>query len=734
MKAALLGPPQNRIDGRLKVTGGATYAEEFAIDDLAYGYLVTSNVARGRISQIMTRAAEKAPGVIAVFTHLNAPPFVGAVHAPNKSTRQLCVLQDDVIHYNGQPIALVIAETLEQAAGAAGLVRASYSEDESALDIDAEAKHSYKPRQAYGPKDYLRGDVRGGLRTAVHTIREIYITPMISHSAMEPHGSIAVWEGPRHLTVYDTTQGVHDTRSRLAIIFEMPPDNVRVISYFIGGGFGSKSEVWAQVPLAAVAARAIGRPVKLAFTRRQLFCNTGFRSHTIQTIALGAGTQGRFTAQQHESITQTSELDEFVETCGAATPVLYSCANVESTHRLVRLHLGTPTWTRAPGYAPGSFALESALDELSYKVGVDPIELRLLNYAERDEQEDKPWSSNSLKECYRVGAEKFGWGSRPSEPRSMPDGSHLVGYGMATAMHPVYINPAAALARILADGTVILKVGSQDIGTGTYTVMAQIACDVLDLPIQRVKVELGDSRFPESPASVGSTTAASTGSAVHAAAQAVLQKLAHLAVNDKGSLLYGANVADVIAEKGGLALKNNLPKRDSFSAILARAKLLQIEAEVQAKPDQEKSTSQYAFGAQFCEVRVDPCLGQVKVSRFVGVYGSGRILNRKTARSQMVGGIIFGIGMALMEETVPDLRTGRIVNADLASYHLPVSADVPNIDVVFLEESDKAVNPMGVKGLGELGITGAAAAIANAVFHATGKRVRDLPITAEKLI
>ncbi len=510
---------------------------------------------------------------------------------------------------------------------------------------------------------------------------------------------------------------------------------MRVISHFVGGGFGCKGTPWSHVGLAALAARVVKRPVKLVLTRQQMFSLVGHRPATIQKLALGADKAGKLTAISHEVWSETSRFDEFVEPSAVQTRMLYACPNVRTAHRLVKLDVPTPTFMRAPGESTGTFALESAMDELAYALKLDPIALRLHNYAERDEGEDKPWSSKSLRECYHLAAAKFGWEKRKTEPRSLRDGHWLVGYGMASATYPARQSGSSALAKLRRDGSVVVQAGTQDIGTGTYTIMAQIAADALALPVERVTFELGDTAMPETPVSGGSQTASSTGSAVKLAAIALGDKLIQGAITDSRSPLFGLAPEQVTLQNGELSSVTDSSKRDSLVAVVERSGQTEISAHASTKEKEErKKFSLHSFGAQLVEVRVDEDSGEIRVARAVGAFAAGKILNPKTARSQFLGGMVWGIGFALEEHTVRDARTGRVVTRDLADYHVPVHADIPNLEVISVPEDDPHVNEIGAKGIGEIGITGMAAAIANAVFHATGRRVRDLPITLDKLV
>ena len=741
--ASLIGQPIDRTDGRLKVTGGARYSAEINLPGTVYAALILSTIGRGTVSKMDTAAAEKAPGVLAIFTPFNMPklpPPAPPKSEQSASARKIKLLQDNVVYYNAQPIGVAVADTLECALHAASLVQTTYEAEVPVTGLVAHLRDGYAPKEVGGqhaPTDTEKNDAATAMAGAATRVDQVFTTPIENHNPMEPHATIASWDGDR-LTLFDTTQGIHTTQERVAELFNLPPENVRVICHYVGGGFGSKGPVWSHTMLAAMCARQVGRPVKLVLERPQMFNNTGARPTTHQSLAFGAGADGDLAAVRHDSISHTSFFDEFTETAAEQTRMLYASPSIMTSHRLVQLNLGTPSYMRAPGEASGTFGLESGMDELAYALKMDPIELRLKNYAETDPTEKKPFSSKSLRECYQFGAQRFGWDRRKAspEPRSVRDGRLLVGYGMATATYPVRRSPSNALARINADGTALVQAGTQDLGTGTWTVMAQVAAQYLGLPMNKVRFELGDSKLPVTPVSGGSQTAASTGSAVRAAAMAAISKLVKLAIADSASPVYGAAEADVASANGRLFLKSDAAKGESYAALLTRARISSVEEKAGAKPDPEdkKQFSMHSFGAQFAEVRVDPDLGVVRVVKWTGAFGVGHLLNAKTARSQIIGGIVFGIGMALMEETVPDRRDARIVNANLAEYLVPVNADVPEIDVSFVHEDDPHINPLGVKGIGEIGITGAAAAIANAVYHATGVRVRDLPIRLDKIV
>jgi xanthine dehydrogenase YagR molybdenum-binding subunit len=745
MSTRVIGKPLDRVDGRLKVTGAARYAAEAEVANVTYGVLVTSTIAKGKVASIDTAAAEKAPGVLAVLTHRNAPKLPPRKELPGSTDpsagRPLQPLRDDVIYHNGQPVAVVVADTFERATQAAALVRVKYQEERAVTDFAAAAAQAFVPgehkssdRGTKKPPDYSRGDPDKAFAAAPVRIQHTYTIPAEHHNPMEPHATVAVWDGSK-LTLYDKTQWVDYVQRSAALAFGIPLKDVRVISPFVGGAFGSALRAWPHVFLAALAARHVRRPVKLVLTRPQMFTIPGYRPHTVQKVALGATRRGKLVAIRHDGTGQTSTYEEFTESLLSATRFLYACPNVRTRYRLAAMNVNTPASMRGPGEASGVYALESALDELAVALRLDPVELRLRNHADVNPQSGQPWSSKSLKECYREAAKRFGWARRNPEPRSMRDGQLLVGYGMATATWPTNRRSATVLVRLRADGTAVVQTAASDIGPGTYTVMTQIAAEALGLPVARVHFELGDTKLPPAPVQGGSMTVASVGPAVQAAALAARAKALALAQGDDGSPLYKAKADQVGAEDGRLFLKAKPARGETYAAILKRHRREALEVTQESKPGDETSKfSMHAFGAHFVEVRVDPDLGTVRVARVVSGFGAGRIINPKTARSQAVGGIVGGIGMALMEETLWDARNGRVVNANLADYHVPVNADIPPIETFYVEEDDPHVNPLRAKGLAELSIVGVAAAVANAVYHATGKRVRDLPITPDKLL
>jgi xanthine dehydrogenase YagR molybdenum-binding subunit len=704
MTTAFIGQPISRVDGRLKVTGRATYAAEFDTPGLAHGIIVRSTIANGRIASIDSGSAERAPGVVTIVTHRNAPRLAYRPHKGVVDTEvgeRLHVLQDDRVSHQGQPIALVIAETLEQANHAAALVRVTYTAEASTTDVARVAP--VWPTGERRASETRRGDPDSAFATAEVKVDQSYVIPRENHNPIEMHATIAAWEGDR-LTLWDKTQWVHNVADEIAAVFGIPAESIRVISPFVGGAFGSALRTWPHVTLAALGARVAGRPVKVMLSRREMYYGVGHRPHTVQRIALGASRDGHLAAILHDGHQETSTYEEFSEALLNATRFLHSCPNVQTRHRIARLNVHTPTYMRAPGEASGVFALESAMDELAVALNIDPVELRLRNEPEQDEFKKLPFSSRSTRECYRAAAERFGWSQRNPEPRSMRDGRWLIGWGMATATYPMNYAPASAMARLLPDGTAEVASAASDMGPGTWTSMTQVAAESLGLPIERVKFTLGDTRLPKAPVHGGSMTMASVGSAVQAACRKVRDDaLAQGAAND---------LSEAMRRIGQ-----------------------PIEALADVRPDDASQRfSMHAFGAVFVEVAVDPDLGETRVRRIVGAYGAGRIVNPKTVRSQCIGGMIGGIGMALMEHSVVDARNGRVVNANFAEYAVPVHADAPPVmDVIFVEEHDPHVNPLGVKGVGEIALVGVAPAITNAIFHATGKRIRELPITPDKL-
>ena len=727
-----IGEGINRRDARLKVRGQARYAAELALPDMAYAALVQSTIAAGTITAIDTAIARAMPGVLDIITPDNADKL----QLPTSPGQAVLfpLLQSNDVLYNGQHIGLVIAETSRQARAAAAKVAVRYQSAAAVTLMEAASGKAYEPknfRNGQAKADSRTGDPEGAFAGAAVQVDATWQTPIEHHNPMEPHATIADWSGDR-LTVWTATQGISGARETMASVFGLPKKNVTIICPFVGGGFGSKGHTWPPATLAAMAARRVRRPVKLEVTREQMFTSNGYRPRTLQRVRLGADPDGRLLSIRHDGVTQMSrpELGEFAEPVALASRMLYACDNISTSHRLVSVNQGLPTYMRAPGEASGNFALESAMDELAVALNMDPITLRLRNHADADATTGKPFASKALRECYRRGAEAFGWHNRSARPGSMREGRFLIGFGMATSSYPTNRMPASASVRLSPDGTAVVRSGTQDIGTGTYTTMAQVAADELGLPVGKVRVELGDSRLPPAPVSGGSMTTASVLPAVQEAAVRVRDQIIALTRSHGSAAWQGPGVRQLV---GGMVRGpgGTMP----LTEVMARGGVAFVEATSDVEPDPAADQyARHAFGAQFCEVRIDIDVRAIKVSRWVGAFDCGRVINEKTARSQLTGGIIFGIGMALLEETRVDPETGRIVNANIADYLLPVNADVPDVETILVEAPDLITTPLGVKGIGELPTVGVAAAIANAVYHATGLRVRELPIRLDKLI
>lgn len=730
-----IGQPVDRVEGPLKVTGRAAYAYEHAEGDRpAYGFILGAAIAKGRIAAIDTTAAERAPGVLAVLTHKNAPAQAayGPPVVPNAFARARPFLASDSVRYYDEPVALVVAETFEAARAAARLIKVRYGRGAGAFDVQAGVADAYKPAQINAglETDSSVGDFAGAFAAAPVQVDATYTTPFENHNPMEPHATTASWSGDR-LTLYTAAQIVVSIQTAIANTLQIPPERVRVVSRYVGGGFGSKLIVHADAVLAAIAARVVRRPVKVALTRQQMFANGGHRPTMIQRVRLGAETNGRLSAIAHEVVSSTSRFDEFAEQTAAFTRSLYAAPNRLTSHRLVRLDINRGEWMRAPGEAPGMLAVECAMDELAERLGLDPIELRARNEPERDPERNVPFSSRNLVPCMREGASRFGWDQRPAKPASRRDGRFLIGYGMSAAIRPNYLRPANAAVRIDAAGKVTARLDMTDIGTGSYTILTQVAAEGLGVPLSAVTMQLGDSAYPRTPGSGGSFGAASAGSALFEACGALRRKIVEAAVAHERSPLRGANAAEARFAGGTVTIGDrSAPLTELLSQVAPRG----IEAQGAIAPgDSYKTYSQHAFGAHFAEVGVDVDTGEIRLRRMLGVFAAGRILNAKTARSQMIGGMIWGVSAALFEESLLDPRYGAFINHDLAEYHVPVNADIGEIDAVFLDESDDKGNPLGIKGIGELAICGAGACVANAIYNATGVRVRSFPITLDKV-
>ncbi|MFE6739379.1 xanthine dehydrogenase family protein molybdopterin-binding subunit [Streptomyces tubercidicus] len=739
------GRPVDRVDGPAKVTGHGRYSAEITLPNTAYATLVGARTASGRITGIRTEAAERADGVLAVLTHQNLPKIPGTPHllpslaghaAPGES---FFPLQDDVVHYFGQPVAVVIADTLERAQFAARQLHVDYERRPSVTTLDEGRDQAYEPEAIFAgflPARSVRGDVEAGFRAATHRLDATFHFAANHHNPIEPSATTAVWDSDR-LTLYDATQGIVATQNTVAALLGIPPSKVRVRTSFVGGGFGCKAMIWPHVTLAALAAREVGRPVKLALTREQMFTSCGHREEQEQRIELGATDDGRLTALRHHKLSLTSPFDEWAEPSLGMASQTYACPHYEGVYRLIRGNTMTPTFTRGPGETTGMFALECLMDELAHRLGVDPVQLRLRNHAEADPNTGHPWSSDGAQECYRRGAARFEWQSRNPEPRSERDGNRLIGKGMATAGYPVYfpMQPQRARARLYADGTAVVQAGTEEFGTGTATAMTQVAADGLGIALRHVRFEYGDTDLPNVAAAVGSAGAGMISAAVYTAATTLRDQMIEQAVADPGSPLHQADPTTVVVREGRMQLRDRPDTGESYRALMERHFMTDADALGSwTPPPQNLPYGLATFGAQFAEVAVDPDLGTVRVRRLVGAFAPGRVLNAKTARSQAMGGMLWGLGQALLEGTVVDTRDGRWANAGLGEYLVPVNADAPDVVVEFVEVPDTVVNPLGVKGLGEVGMVGAAAAIANAVFHATGYRARELPIRIEHLL
>jgi xanthine dehydrogenase YagR molybdenum-binding subunit len=686
---AVLGAAMTRVEGREKVTGTARYAIEHDLDRMTHGVVVPATVAKGRVRAIDAAPALSLPGVLAVLTYENAPRVASA------DDPELAVLQSPAVAYRGQIVAAVVADSLEVAREAAGLVRIDYDAEPHDVALRADHPKLYKPDKvnpAY-ESDTEHGDVDAALAAAPVAIDATYTTPAQHNNPMEPHATLAFWRDG-DLTLHESTQGAPMARDMIAKVLGLAAERVRVISEHVGGGFGSKGTPKPQAIVAALAAQHVGRPVKLAVTRQQMFVFTGYRTPTIQRLRLGAREDGTLTAISHEVVEQSSTLREFAEQTALPSRMMYAAPNRRTRHRLARLDVPTPSWMRAPGETPGMYALECAMDELAIACGIDPIELRVRNEPPVEPESGMEWSSRNLVSCLREGAERFNWADRDPTPGVRRDGHWLLGTGVASSTYPARRRPSTAIARAEPDGSFVVRIGAADIGTGARTVLTQVAADALDVAPERVRVDLGDSALPFAMLAGGSMGTTSWGSAVVKACEALRAELD------------GEIPADGVEARA-----------DTSDDVAADAKL-----------------ERHAFGAQFAEVRVDVDTGEVRVPRLLGVFAAGRILNPLTARSQLIGGMTWGLSMALHEESVLDREFGDYLNHDFAQYHVAACADVVDIEATWIDERDDRLNPMGAKGIGEIGIVGTAAAIANAVFHATGRRVRDLPLRPDRLL
>jgi xanthine dehydrogenase YagR molybdenum-binding subunit len=740
--ASYIGAATSRVDGFAKVTGAAKYAAEYNVPGLAHASVVCATSAKGRVTRIDASAALRVEGVIAVLTHENRPPLADADEAykddvaPDGSPFR--PLYDDKIMFSGQPIAVVVAETWEIARFGASLVRAEYENAPHVTDVyrlrdqASPVKDPTTPFEALFTPPKQRGTPEQALTAAAARHDGEYYVPIEHHNPMELYASTVIVESNGKLVVYDKTQGVQNVQRYLCGVFGMKAEDVRVVSPFVGGAFGSGLRPQFQVVLAVLAARALQRSVRVVLTRQQMYALC-YRPAMIQRIALGANASGTLDAMTHDAITVTSQYENYFRQETGWSGLLYKCANAKYAHKLAKLDLPTSCDMRCPSAATGVYALECAMDELAVVLKLDPLELRLRCYSDRNQHDDRPYSSKALRECYRQAAEAFGWHKRNPGPRATREGGDLVGWGMATGVWDAWQAPITVRVVLSANGHAEVACATSDIGTGTYTIMAQVAADMLGLPLDNISVRLGDSTLPQSPVEGGSWIAASVSNGIATTAEAIRSELVRLATLAPNSTLAGVALGDVALTDGKLVSRRDPSRAVSIADAMRRAGVDRIEREVTTHPHEDASRAHNAHSAVFVEVKVDEQLGVIRVPRVVSAVAAGRILNRKTASSQILGGVVWGIGMALHEETVIDHKLGRIMNANFAEYHVPVNADVHDIKVIFVDEAEDS-NPLGVKGVGEIGIVGVAAAIANAVYHATGKRVRSLPITLDKLM
>ncbi|MER5178290.1 xanthine dehydrogenase family protein molybdopterin-binding subunit [Streptomyces sp. NPDC002896] len=740
--APAIGRPLDRVDGRPKVTGSARYSAEIPIPDVAYACVVGSRIAGGRVTDIEASTAQAEEGVLAVLTHQNLPriaeqpPLIPSLAGTAAPGQTFFPMQDDVVHYAGQHIAIVVADTWERAQHAASLLRVSYEETPPVVALEQGRDQAYIPERIFGgwlPGRIERGDIEAGLAEADVRVEATFTYAANNHNPLEPSGTTAEWDGDE-LVLHDATQGVNATQITVARLLGIPLSKIRVIGHYVGGSFGSKAMIHNHPALAAMAARHVGRPVKLVLTREQMFTSVGHREEQEQHIALGATSDGRLTGIRHHKLSPTSHFDDWAEPSIGVSSEIYACPNFDGVYRIFRANTMTPTFMRAPGEASGMLALEVAMDELAHELGLDPIELRLRNYAEASPSSGSPWSSSGLRECYQRGAARFGWEGRDPRPGVRREGNWLIGTGTAAAGYPVAppANPQRARARLYADGTAVVQAATPDFGTGVATVMTQVAADALGMPVDRCRFENGDTDLPNIAAAVGSAGAGMISAAVHSAATALRNQLIARAVADTRSPLHGANPVDVVVRDGAMTAGT---ASDPYADLLQRN--FQPDAEASGSwspPTGDPGYAMMTFGAQFAEVAVDADLGLVRVRRMTGAFAPGRVLNPKLARSQLMGGMLWGLGQALLEANHMHPRTGRWANASLGEYLVAVNADAPDVDVELVEVEDDVVNPLGVKGVGEIGQVGAAAAIANAVHHATGRRIRKIPITIEDLL
>jgi xanthine dehydrogenase YagR molybdenum-binding subunit len=732
-----IGQPLTRRDGILKVKGEARYAADNHPAGMLHAVLAVSTIARGRVTFLDVQAAKRHPGVVEVMTPANRPPLAEDPDAKtNPFMFRLDLLQNEQVRYANQSIAVVIAETLEAATEGAALLSPRYEALPARIGLDAGTSFVPPAIGIGNPPQVRHGDVEAGLAAASKRIDATYETSTQYHNAMEPHAIVAAWDGDA-LSIDTPTQALVMAVGRIAGLFGISPEKIHIRSPFLGCGFGSKGFPAGPQILGILAARLVGRPVKLVLRRDQMYGPVGHRAPTRQRIRIGADSDGLLTAIDHHAKTTSSSFDDFFEPAADASHTLYASPAIATSHEAVRVDTGTPLFMRAPGEATGSIALESAIDEAAWACGMDPLAFRIKNYAEVEPISGKPFSSKALRECYAQGAERFGWSKRPLAPRQVRDEAGcLVGWGMGTATFPALMFQAEARAVLRSNGTGLVETGAHDMGQGAWTAFAQIAADGLGLDLERTEFKAGTSDLPDAGIAGGSAHTATAGTAIHNAGAAVIAKLADLAMGDERSPLFGAGNAGVIARDGRLFRRDDETRSESYADILKRAGLTQIEARGNGAPDPaaQSAYAMHAHGAVFAEVKVDPDLGQIRVTRVVGAFAAGRVINPRLVRSQFFGGMIWGVSFALHEHAIMDRRSGRTLNADLADYHVPVNADVPHLEALMIDEHDPHVNTLGIKGVGEIGITGSAGAVANAVWHATGIRVRRFPIRVDDLV
>ena len=742
MSTSIIGASVTRVDGPLKVTGAARYALDHPLENMAFGVPVASTVGSARIAGIETTEAARMPGVLAILHHGNVDPLfrpAGHFEQNSRAGEVRPPFEDNQVYYYGQFVALVVANTLEQAQAAAARIHVDYQPHSSVVELSAAPAPQGPPRI-----HYTRGDAAEAFDSAPVKIDQTYTIPPETHNPMEMHATIAAWDGDQ-LTLYETTQGVVNHRHVMSEMLGVPIDRITVISPFCGSGFGGKLFPWPHSLLAAIGARRVQRPVKVQVTRALMFTTVGHRPLTQQRMRLGATQDGKLVFIQHDVLQPTSLVDTYVEGCTGVTTMLYSCANVAASQQLVPINIGTPTPMRGPGIVPGLFPLESAMDELAIQLNLDPLELRLKNYAEQDESYNpvRPFSSKRLRECYQTGAEKWGWSQRTPQMGSMRRNGEMIGWGMATATWHAGRGSATVRVRLNADGTARASCATQDIGTGTYTIFAQVVSEKTGIPIEKIQVVLGDSSLPDGPTSGGSTVTATVLPAVSQATQGVVDRVIAVAQQSPVSPFYASNNTaggdpSKLAMTAGRIHAADQPPASGvpFQQILAGARLAALDADARTAPDPAEmhQFSAHSFGAQFIEVAWDPDIARLRVSRALTVIDAGRIINKKAGRNQILGAVVMGIGMGIFEETLYDPRNAKPLNNNFADYLVATNADIPDLDCIFVEYPDLHVNEYGARGIGEIGLAGVAPALAMAVWHATGVRVRKLPVRLEELM